>query len=141
MSSSEERNAVNVIQKFYEAEAAYLGADGGDLSAMMTTLDPECVLYQPSSLPYGGEWKGHAGWEAWMKAFAHQWTSMEMKNSELYPSGDVVVGKSHVHAVARGTGKHVDWPLLQFFKMRNGRILELSPFYWDTAKLLHDLKG
>ena len=140
MSSSEELNAVRVIQRFYEAEGAYLEAGGGDLSAMMANLDPECVLFQPACLPYGGERRGHAGWEAWMKAFARQWTSMDMKHSALYPTGDVVVGKSHVHAVARGTGKHVDWPLLQFFRMRNGWILELSPIYWDTAKLLHDLK-
>ena len=129
------------LSSFYEAEAAYLTADSPDFAGIAATLDPECVIYQPASLPYGGEWRGHAGFEAWMKAFAQQWSALEVKDSELFPHGDVVVSRSHVYAKARATGRDVDWPLLQFFRMRNARILELRPFYWDTAQIVAALAG
>ena len=129
-----------VLTEFYRAEKAYLEAGGGSFSDIAATLDPECVIHQPASLPYGGEWKGHKGCEAWMKAFAEQWSSMDVKDSELYPSGDVLMSKSHVYAIHRQSGKRLDWPLLQFFRMRDGRILELIPFYWDTATLLQELR-
>ena len=96
-------------------------------------------MYQPASLPYGGVWRGHSGFEAWMRAFAQQWSSLEAKDAELYSYGDVIVSKSHVYAVAKTTGQHLDWPLLQFFRMRHEKILELRPFYWDTATLLETL--
>ena len=76
-----------------------------------------------------------------MKAFAQQWAFMEVSGSELYPIGSVVVSKSHVYAIRRLNGKRLDWPLLQFFRLRDGRILELSPFYWDTAALVKNLEG
>jgi len=128
--------ALATLMRFYEAETAYLAPGGGDFSVIAATLDPECVLYQPASLSYGGEWRGPAGFEAWMRAFGEQWSSLEVRDPQFYPSGDVVVSRSHVHAVARATGHRIEWPLLQFFRIRNARILELRPFHWDTAAML-----
>ena len=128
--------ALAAIQRFYEAEATYLTPGRGDFHALAATLDPECVLYQPASLPYGGEWHGPEGFERWLKAFGVQWSSLEVKDSEFYPVGDIVFSRSHVYAVARASNQAVDWPLLQFFRMRDSRILELRPFHWDTAAML-----
>jgi ketosteroid isomerase-like protein len=139
MKTPEEQPALAALRRFYKAETAYLASDSRDFSAISATLDPECVIYQPASLPYGGEWRGHTGFEAWMKSFAEQWSSLEVKDSELYPSADVIVSKSHVYAVAKGSGRSMDWPLLQFFRVRNGKILELRPFHWDTAALVEVL--
>ena len=137
---TQEQQPTETLKRFYEAESAYLGPGGGDFSEVAATLDPDCVIFQPASLPYGGEWRGHSGFEAWMKAFAEQWSSLQVKDSELYPNGDVIVSKSHVYAVAKSTGRDADWPLLQFFRVRNGKIVELRPFHWDTASMLEALK-
>ncbi len=141
MQIPEQASALETLLQFYKAESAYLAAGNGDFSRIAATLDPECVIYQPASLPYGGEWKGHTGFEAWMKAFTQQWSSLEAKNAELYPHENVIVSKSHVYAVLRANGRHLDWPLLQFFRMRNDKILELRPFYWDTAALISGMTG
>ncbi len=132
---------LDALRRFYAAEAAYLVAGGGDFGPIAATLDPDVVIRQPASVPYGGEWRGHAGFEAWMRAFAEQWAAMDVTGSELFPVGDVVVAKSHVHATHKPTGRRVDWPLLQYFKFRDGRVLELWPFYWDTAALLGQLRA
>ena len=131
-----EHPATTVIQRFYEAEATYFAPDGGDFDALAATLDPECVLYQPASLPYGGEWRGPIGFERWLQAFSAQWSSLEVKNSEFYPIEDVVFSRSHVYAVARVSNQAINWPLLQFFRIRGDKILELRPFHWDTAAML-----
>ncbi len=141
MSTLKQQAALATLDRFYEAESAYMAAGGGDFAGIAATLDPECVIYQPKSLPYGGEWRGHSGFEAWMQAFARQWSSLEVKDAELYLDGDVIVSSSHVYAIAKPTGLRLDWPLLQLFKMREEKILELRPFYWDTAALLEGLAG
>ena len=74
-----------------------------------------------------------------MQAFSRVWTSLEVKESELFPLGDVVVSRSHVYARARGNGCEADWPLLQFFRLRGERIFELKSFHWDTAALVEVL--
>ena len=140
MSTQEQQPALETLKRFYEAESAYLASGGGDFSGVAGTLDPDCVIFQPTSLPYGGEWRGHSGFEAWMRAFAEQWSSLEVKDSKLYPNGDVIVSKSHVYAIAKITGRKADWPLLQFFRVQKGKIVELQPFHWDTASMLAALK-
>ena len=60
------QHRLRALQNFYQAEDAYLNAGEGDLSSIAKTLDPDCVVRQPTSLPYGGEWRGHAGVETWM---------------------------------------------------------------------------
>ena len=141
MSTPAQELSTATLLRFYEAESAFLASANGDFSGIAATLDPECVIYQPASLPYGGEWRGHSGFEAWMQAFSQQWSSLEVKDKEIYPQGEIVVSKSHVYAVAKATGLHLDWPLLQFFRFREHTILELRPFYWDTAALLSGLTG
>lgn len=136
---SKHGNVLETLDKFYKAESAYLAEGSGDFGPIAATLDPECVLYQPLSLPYGGEWRGHDGFERWMHSFAQTWTFLEVRDPEQMPLGEVVVIRSHVYAERRGTGEKLDWPLLQYFKFREGLILELWPFYWDTAKLMAEL--
>lgn len=75
--------AFDTLECFYKAEEEYLASGSGDFSAIEDTLDPNCIIFQPSSLPYGGEWRGHSGFEIWMKAFAQEWSSMEVKDSHL----------------------------------------------------------
>ena len=79
----DEHPAITVIQRFYEAEAAYLTPGGGDFEALAATPDPECVLHQPASLPYGGEWRGPAEFARWLQAFSTQWSSLEVKDPEF----------------------------------------------------------
>ena len=136
MSSTRDLSLLATLNRFYEAETAYLLAAEPDFSGIAATLDPECVIYQPASLPYGGEWRGHAGFEAWMKAFASHWASLEARDPEFFPFHNVVISKSHVYAKSRITRHDADWPLLQLFRFRGSLIVELRPFHWDTAAIL-----
>ena len=114
--------AIATLKRFYAAESAYLLAVEPNFGPIAATLDPECVIYQPASLPYGGDWRGHAGFEAWLRAFREVWSSLEVKESEIFAFGDVLVSRSHVYARARENGREADWPLLQFFRLRKARI-------------------
>ncbi len=55
MSTSEDANMLETLNSFYKADSASLRAGGGDFTASAATLDPECVIYQPVLLPYGGD--------------------------------------------------------------------------------------
>ncbi len=140
MSHSEEARMLATLDSFYKAESAYLRVGGGDFAAIAATLDPECVIYQPSSLPYNGVWRGHGGFEEWMRLFTQIWASLEVTDPEQMPVGNVVISRSHVYAERRGSGEKLDWPLLQYFRFREGLIVELWPFYWDTATLIDQLQ-
>ena len=131
------------LERFYAAEEAYLAAETPDFASIAATLHPDCLIRQPAALPYGGEWRGHAGFEAWMRSFRTTWSALSVHDPRVFLTEDetVIFSRSHVHATARATGQRTDWPLLQQIEVRDGLILTLQPFHWDTAAILSALAG
>lgn len=136
-------SAEAVLTRFYAAEEAYMTAEPPDFAPVAAVLHPACLLRQPAALPYGGEWRGHRGFEAWMRSFRATWSALSVRDARVFPTRDpaVIFSRSHVHAVARATGRPVDWSLLQQVELRDGRISLLQPFHWDTAAMLAALPG
>ena len=129
-------DAAAAVRRFYAADAAYMAAGSREFGPVADTLTEDVLLCEPASLPYGGEYRGHAAFERWLRAFSGTWSSLEVRDAETFAAGDVVFSRSHVHAVSRATGRPADWPLLQYFRIEDGRIAELRPFHWDTAAIL-----
>ncbi len=71
----------DVIERFYAAEAAYMNAGGADAGAsfadMAATLDPDVVLHQSPDLPWGGEFRGHAGYEDWARQMSRAFDRLD----------------------------------------------------------------
>lgn len=133
-------SAIEVLHRFYEAETAYLESDPKDFTVVAATLHPDCVMHQPDSLPYAGQWRGHEGFEQWMAAFSEVWSSLTVTAPQFFPSGsDTVFVRSTVRATARVNGAELSWPLLQMITVKDGLILEIQPFYWDTALVVRSL--
>lgn len=59
--SAQNPSSLDTLKRFYEAETAYLLSTEPDFAQVAATLDPECAIHQPASLPYGGVWRGHVG--------------------------------------------------------------------------------
>ncbi|MFI7704188.1 nuclear transport factor 2 family protein [Nonomuraea sp. NPDC049480] len=127
-----------VMERFYAAEAAYVAAGGhgkADYSEVAAYLDPEVVLYQAPGLPFTGTgvWRGRDGMERFLAAFSETWESMEFLEQEHWGNGDTVVVRNRVLFRSRATGREVDTLILQLIRVRDGRMLECRPFYWDPA--------
>ncbi len=131
---SHQPEVLEALHRFYSAEVRYLssGSDG-DFGPIADTLDPEVVMHQADSLPYGGEWRGHDGFERWMREMREWWESLELTDQEFVVHGRLVIVLSTVVATARRTGRAYTYPLAQVIETREGRILSIRPFYWDTA--------
>lgn len=131
-------DAWSVMQKFYAAEAAYVAAGGygkADYGEVAAWLDPEVVLHQAPGLPFTGTgtWRGHDGMERFLARFSEVWEAMEFLEQEHQGGRDTVVVRNRVRFRARATGREVETEILQWIAVRNGRMLECRPFYWDPA--------
>ena len=128
---------IEVITRFHEAENAYMNAGGGDVgasfAAMAATLDPEVVvLHQSPDLPWGGEFRGHQGYENWARQMSRAFDRLEVKDTRFFTDGDTVVIICRLVTQARVTGETLDLPMSQTVRVRGGRIAEFRPFYWNV---------
>lgn len=128
--------------RFYEAEARYSAmGDNVDRSALLATLHPDIVLYQPESLPYGGEWRGREAFGQWLDAFVQTWTDVTPTDPAFHNCGDdTLISTATMRALSRSTGREIVMPMCQVIRFSGDLPIEWRNFAWDTAKMLAALK-
>lgn len=130
--------SVRVLEGMYAAEAEYLAAGGpgaASFEPLAPFFSPYVVLHQAEGLPYGGQWRGHAGMERFFLAMSRTWASFELVEQRFLARESPLVVLTQVHARSRVTGRELDFPILQTVTIDGGRIGEVRPFYWDTAAI------
>ena len=125
-----------VIERFYAAEDAYMNAGGGDagasFDAMAATLDPDVVLHQSPDLPWGGEFRGHAGYEDWAKQMSRAFDQLAVRDTRFFEDGDTVIITCRLVTWSRASGDTLDLPIAQVVRVSGERIVEFRPFYWNV---------
>ncbi|GGS31009.1 MULTISPECIES: nuclear transport factor 2 family protein [Streptomyces] len=131
-----EAGPAEVVTRFYAAESDFVAAGGpgrADFAAIAACLDPDVVLHQAPGLPYSGDWHGSEGIERFMAVMGECWKVVEVLDQRRLVDGRDVVVTSDVRFVARETGRTLETTIVQLIRVRNGRIEEFRPFYWDPA--------
>ncbi|MFF1266032.1 nuclear transport factor 2 family protein [Streptomyces anulatus] len=124
-----------VLTALYTAEARYLAAGGpgtASFGLLAPCFAPDVVLHQAAGLPYGGVWRGHLGMERFFRAMSDTWAEFALVEQDFLATGETSVVRTIVRAVSRATGRELTFPILQNLTVRDGRITEVRPFYWDT---------
>ncbi|MEV0303035.1 nuclear transport factor 2 family protein [Streptomyces prasinus] len=132
------KESATVLAGMYAAEAEYLAA-GGPGEASFDLLAPffarDVELHQADALPYGGTWRGHDGLARFFLRMGEVWESFDMVEQEFLATGETAVVLTQVRARARATGRELGFPVLQTITVKDGRITEVRPFYWDTRAI------
>lgn len=138
MTQSLTTDSLTVLTGMYAAEAKYLAAGGpGEASfdLLAPFFAPDVELHQADALPYGGTWRGHDGMTRFFLEMGQVWESFDMVDQKFLATGETAVVLTQVRARARATSRELSFPILQTIKVKNGRITEVRPFYWDTRAI------
>jgi ketosteroid isomerase-like protein len=113
-----------------------------DLSVIDKLVAPGAVYTQAVGLPYGGVFVGFK-----------EWTGMFIKSTTFFDvigvtqpslatndSGDRIVASFDVRFRSKATGKESLQPIQEQFILKDGRIVALTPSYFDTKSLLDTLQ-
>ena len=127
---------IDVIGRFYAAEADYMNkggaAAGADFTSIAATLAPEVVLHQSPDLPWGGDFHGHAGYEGWARQMSAAFDQLEVRDRRFFAEGDTVVITCRLVTRSRADGTTLDLPMTQVVRVSGDRIAEFRPFYWNV---------
>ena len=124
------------LLRFYEAEANYMNALNEDGAAsfdeMRETLAPEVVLRQSPDLPFGGDYVGYEGYERWAVTMGSIFDKLEVTEREFFEQADKVIVVCRFITRSRINGSVQDLPMAQVVTVRNGKIVDFRPFYWNV---------
>ena len=115
----------------------------GDATRIKALCHPEMLVEDPESLPYGGAYRGFAGMcEVAGKLFTaiEDW-KCETERVIGDPDGDDFVLVQRMTGIAAGSRRPVDMSILERYTFRDGLLVSIRPYYWDTKAMLDTLNG
>ena len=109
----------------------------GDAAEQVSLVHTDVVFYSPESLPYGGKWYGHAGWQNMKRGIAEVWSELSLKITRVIGEdhSDLFVVVADLSAQSRKTGKLYDCEVMEQWHWRDGLLIMVKPYYWDTRRV------
>ncbi|MEO3858436.1 nuclear transport factor 2 family protein [Acrocarpospora sp. B8E8] len=127
------------LARFYAEEEAYLARGRADPTAqdrLLACFAEDVVIREAPSLPYGGDWYGHAGVLALMNRLSEVYERATFEDRTVFADGDDVFVLLHSTVRFRASGRELQNTVLQHIVFRDGLIAEMSPFHWDTQAVV-----
>jgi ketosteroid isomerase-like protein len=103
-----------------------------DLAAMEALLAPDFVIHEVDGLPYGGVYKGYAGWMELLARIGATWEGLAPTVRHLVGDGRHFAVLMDLTLTAKATGRTLDTSIFEMWTVEDGKIKEVRPFYWDT---------
>lgn len=122
-------SAENIVKRFIDAYAAR------DLEAASTHLADNAVFTwpaRPELVPYAGTAQGKDAFMQRLRDLDDLFEIHEYRPIEVVSNGKRVASRVHVRATGKGLKRTGEIELGQFWKVENGKVVELVE-YFDTA--------
>lgn len=124
-----------LVERMFAAEFRFMKAGGTDQLLLADAFHPEVVIHEPRSLPYAGDWAGLDGAACLMRAMNDTWSAMAVDNLEVHGDGAHILLACRLRMVGRCTGRVVQQPFAERLLFADGKLIEATPFYFDTAEI------
>jgi len=129
--------AAEVVRAFNEACLR------GDWAALESLIDPDLEIHEAPSMPYGGTFRGLEGLRQLMGLARAVWTDLGGDNRQPYKvfdlestdDGDLVLMLGKLDSRVGGGDTRMQMTIAEIHRVVDGRIVELTPHYWDTAAI------
>lgn len=124
------------------SKAMYADVARGDWDAVAGYMADDFVIYEPPSLPYGGEWRGR---DALQRLYAHVmgfWEEPVVRWMELVGGETYAVALLHFTVTARASGKRFETHIAEVTEFdAAGKMASMRIHYFDTADMLGQLRA
>ena len=132
-----EQEAANVavVKRFYE----FL-ANGDRDGAYAHCMAEDCVLHEAASLPYGGIYRGRELMKTTLSGVTGSFDEFTYEIRNYLAGGDEVVVHLHMAGVGRESRKPFALPVMELWRFRDGKAIEMRPFLYDSAALIAALE-
>ena len=122
---------VAVVQAFITAFGS------GDAETALDQLHDDVQVFEPASLPIGGEYVGRAAFVGFLGKVAATY-DVKIHRAEVRDAGDMAVAHLDLTWTAHSTGAGLDTQFCELYTVDGDKITSINVFPKDT-KALYDL--
>jgi len=120
-------------------EELLTAGQNGDMERLEELTHEDCVVTEPESLPYGGEYTGETVFPDIFADIAQAWDEFDFEGPDIWDAGEKVFVLWEVEAGS--AGETVEQPLLEMYEIEDGKVIQADIFYQDTAAMVEALEA
>lgn len=90
------------------------------------------ILHQSPDLPWGGDYVGHEGFRQWSVKMSDAFDYLSVRDALFFGSGDTIMISCRLVTRSRRHGNVLDYPMTQIVEVKDGKITNFRPFYWNV---------
>lgn len=124
---------IALVKRFYK----YL-ANGDRDGAYENIIAEDCVLQEADALPYGGIYRGRPLMKQTLAGVMSSFDEFDCEIRNYLAGGDEVVVHLNISGVGRQSRRPFSVPVMELWRFRDGKAVELRPFLFD-ANLIADV--
>jgi O-6-methylguanine DNA methyltransferase len=125
--------AMAILTQMFAAEMQFIESDHDAIAAI---FHPDIVVHEPASLPYAGDWRGYEELGRLFKSMRDTWSFINVENMRATIDGDTLFMCCTLVTTARNSGNGVRQPFSEVLKIKEGLVVEGTPYYYDTAAII-----
>jgi ketosteroid isomerase-like protein len=120
---------LQVQQRFVAAVFA------GDADTIRSLCAPDFELHEGSGLPFAGTYRGAEGFLEFLRLFNDTFDIEQLVPVRTYTTDDPdwLIGELTLRATLRASGKRFDSSLLEMWRFRNGKVVNIKPHYFNAV--------
>jgi len=126
--ATQEDTNLALVKKAYDM----LGKN--DIPGFFALFAADAELHEAPSLPYGGVYRGLAAVQRGSKLVFNAWKDFTYEVLQYTAGGDLVIVHVMICGVGKNTGKSFSMPIAELWRVKDGKVVELRPFYYDTHR-------
>jgi ketosteroid isomerase-like protein len=109
----------------------------GDFDLAMQYAHPDFTVRENPNLPYRGTYVGRPGLDELLEDVMHWFEFLEPLKMEFRGVDEnLALGRFETRALIRSTGEEVDFLVTEWATLRDGKVADIEPFYYDQKPLL-----
>jgi ketosteroid isomerase-like protein len=123
---------VELVQRCYGHAAK------GEWAQANALLADDFEFHEPSSLDYGGIWRGNDAMQRVVAFLFEYWADPDITVERLIGDNEYCIVLMKVSLTSKKSGKRFTQHVTEVLRIADGRIRELRVHYFDTAELALD---
>ena len=117
-------------------EAVYAAAGAGDWNTTEQYLSDDLVIEEANSLPYPGRYTGKRALRELFGIVMAHWADPRIEIHAITEGDGHVVALVTFHMTSRRSGKRIAMPLAEAWRIADGKVVSVRPYYFDTATMV-----
>ncbi len=113
----------------------------GEWDLVNQYLAEDFIAYEPETLPFGGEWSGDNVFKRLFAAVMGSFEDPKVDPIDMSCGDEWVSYALHLSGTSKATGKRSTYRVIEHGRVVDGKLTELHLHYFDTGKMLKDIKG